>query len=309
MYGIEKAISQIRALETPTVIENKPMSELTTFKIGGPISAIVFPNSFAAVEPVISVIRDCGSEPLFLGNGSNLLCADDAIKRIAVCSRPDGSGYQPYTEVLPGNRVAASTGSLLGRLAMFAMANGLSGLEWASGIPGTLGGAVKMNAGAYGGEMSQIIETVTVISASGKKLTLSGADCRFSYRHSRFCEDEQEFITTVVIKLQPGDSSEIQRKMKELSRRRKENQPIDLPSAGSVFKRPANGYAADLIEKAGLKGYRVGGAAVSEKHSGFIVNLGGALCSDVLRVMEHVQEEVLRQFGVGLEPEIKIITA
>jgi UDP-N-acetylmuramate dehydrogenase len=307
MTEIDNVIAKIRALKTPTIIENEPMSKLTTFKIGGPIRAVVFPNSFEAVEPVIAAIRHGGLEPLFLGNGSNLLCTDNPIERIAVCSRPDGSGYQPYTELLPGNRIAASSGSLLGRLAMVAMTNGLSGLEWASGIPGTLGGAVKMNAGAYGGEMSQVIETVTAISPSRKERTLSNADCRFSYRHSRFCSDESKFITAAVIKLQPGDPVEIQSKMRELSKRRKDKQPIDLPSAGSTFKRPKDGYAAELIEKAGLKGYRIGGAAVSEKHSGFIVNLGGAVCSDVLRVMEHVQEEVLRQFGIELEPEVKII--
>jgi UDP-N-acetylmuramate dehydrogenase len=290
------------------VLENEPMALHTTFKIGGPIRAIVYPNTFEALGKVMGLLGARGVEPFVLGNGSNLLCGDGAIDRIAVCTRPGGSDYLPYMELIEKTEVlAVSAGAMLPQVAMLALGESLSGMEFAAGIPGTLGGAVRMNAGAYGREMKDIVRMVETITLEGQIKLYLEENLEFSYRHSIFSERSDEIISKVFLNLEPGERDEIQAEMRKLSNKRKASQPLDLPSAGSTFKRPAGGYAAELIDKAGLKGFAVGGAQVSEKHAGFIVNRGGATCDDVLRVMEHVQEEVLKQFGVALEPEVLLV--
>ena len=204
-----------------------------------------------------------------------------------------------------GERIIAEAGASLGYIASTACNAGLTGLEFAHGIPGSVGGAVSMNAGAYGGEMVQVTESVTFLTPDGELCTVPGAACDFSYRHSRF--QNGEIVVSAVFRLTEGDERAIRDTMAELNRRRREKQPLELPSAGSAFKRPVGGYAAAMIDQCGLRGYRVGNAAVSEKHAGFIVNLGGATCADVLAVMNGVRETVNAQLGVLLEPEIRRI--
>ncbi|MDR0819142.1 MAG: UDP-N-acetylmuramate dehydrogenase [Oscillospiraceae bacterium] len=303
---MDAIVAEIKKLYGATILENEPMNAHTTFKIGGPIRALVYPNTFETLEKLLSLLYRRNITPLILGNGSNILAADEPIERIAVCTRPDGSGYSPYIELVGENVITASSGAMLSQLAVFAANNGLTGLEWAAGIPGTLGGAIKMNAGAYGGEMKQVVEIVTVIE-NGSPREYKNPEMDFSYRRSRISETDGNLVSLASLRLAPGDPDKIKAKMKRFARQRKEKQPLDLPSAGSAFKRPKDGYAAELIDKAGLKGYTVGGARISDKHAGFIVNLGGAVCRDVLAVMEHVQAEVTRQFGVELEPEVKIV--
>jgi UDP-N-acetylmuramate dehydrogenase len=305
---LDALIDEIRKIRDITLLENEPMSRHTTFKIGGPIRALVYPNSFEALEHLMKLTGSSGITPLLLGNGSNLLCSDEPITRIAICTRPDGSGYSPYMEPLGGGALIASSGALLSQLAMLALSESLSGMEFAAGIPGTLGGAVRMNAGAYGGEMKDIVSSVETITSDGKHKTYKNSDLQFSYRHSIFSNNDTEIIAKVTVKLQRGDRDVIQAEMRKLSNQRKAKQPLDLPSAGSTFKRPEGYYAAELIDKAGLKGYTVGAVQVSEKHAGFVVNRGGATYRDVMSVIEHVQSEVLKQFGIELEPEVLPVT-
>jgi len=301
-------IEKIRKIKDITILENEPMALHTTFKIGGPIRALVYPISFDALNELMKLMGKNDIKPLFLGNGSNMLCSDDPIDRIAICTRPNGSGYAPYMELddEEAGIIVASAGASLAQVAMFALSESLTGMEFAAGIPGTIGGAVRMNAGAYGGEMKDIVEFVETISYYGEE-RLDNDECEFSYRHSLFDTLDTTIISKVYVKLQPGNREEIQAKMRQYANRRKAKQPLDLPSAGSTFKRPKDGYAAELIDNAGLKGYSIGAAQVSEKHAGFIVNRGGATCSDVLRLIEYVQSEVLRQFGIELEPEVLIV--
>lgn len=277
----------------PRVLEWEPMSRHTSFRIGGPVRAMVFPGS---AEELRDVLRDCereGLEWFLLGRGSNLLCSDGPIDKIAVHTG------EMRSVTAENDTVTAEAGASLARIAMLAQERGLSGLEFAHGIPGTLGGAVLMNAGAYGGEMKDVIASVTALSG-----VYGNEKCGFSYRRSRF---EGDAVLSATFRLRPGDPEAIRTRMEELMARRREKQPLDLPSAGSTFKRPEGHFAARLIEDCGLKGYAVGGAQVSEKHAGFVVNRGNATFDDVRRLMEHIQETVLRETGVLLEPEVKII--
>jgi UDP-N-acetylmuramate dehydrogenase len=212
-------------------------------------------------------------------------------------------------EVTPVGLIRADAGVTLRRLALFACDNGLTGLEFAHGIPGTLGGAVVMNAGAYGGRMSDAVTAVRVLPVPGEtdaEAEIGSEECGFGYRRSRF-SDGGEVVASVDIRLESGGAGEIAARMEELAARRRSSQPLDMPSAGSAFKRPRDGYAAALIEQAGLKGYAIGGARVSEKHAGFIVNAANATFEDVARLMEYVRDRVLTLFGIELEPEIKIL--
>jgi UDP-N-acetylmuramate dehydrogenase len=202
--------------------------------------------------------------------------------------------------------ITAESGVLLSKLAVFALEHAFSGLEFAHGIPGTLGGAVTMNAGAYGGEMKDIVHKTTAVTQGAHVYDVTGDSHGFSYRHSRY-SDTEDIILSSVLQLKKGNPEEIKSRMDELSKKRRESQPLNMPSAGSTFKRPQGGYAAALIEQAGLKGYTVGEAMVSKKHAGFVVNLGSATFRDVMAVIDHVREMVLNQFGIELEPEVKII--
>ena len=283
-----------------TILENEPMSRHCSFRIGGACDAMLLPSSIEDVEAVCALLAECGEKPFLMGNGTNLLVTDAPLHRIVLRMGEDFSRIDPVN----GTALRAESGATLSRLASFAAARGLAGLEFAHGIPGTLGGAVSMNAGAYGGEMKDVVTSVTYLD---KDLSLRETDdAGFSYRRSRF-SDTDCIVLGAKISLHEDDPDAIRERMRSLAERRRSSQPLDMPSAGSTFKRPAVGYAAALIDEAGLKGYTVGGAQVSEKHAGFVVNRGVACFDDVLRLIEHIQSEVYRVSGIELEPEVKII--
>ena len=283
-----------------TILENEPMSRHCSFRIGGACDAMLLPSSIEDVEAVCALLAECGEKPFLMGNGTNLLVTDAPLHRIVLRMGEEFSRVDPVN----GTALRAESGATLSRLASFAAARGLAGLEFAHGIPGTLGGAVSMNAGAYGGEMKDVVTSVTYLD---KDLSLRETDdAGFSYRRSRF-SDTDCIVLGAKISLHEDDPDAIRERMRLLAERRRSSQPLDMPSAGSTFKRPAGGYAAALIDEAGLKGYTVGGAQVSEKHAGFVVNRGGASFDDVLRLIEHIQSEVYRVSGIELEPEVKII--
>lgn len=286
---------------------NEPMSAHTTFRVGGPARLFLLPKSPEKAEKAAAVCRAEGEPLFFLGNGSNLLAADGGYEGVVLAT-----GGMDRVE-RRGNTVTADCGVPLPRLAAWAAEEGLAGLEFASGIPGTVGGAVTMNAGAYGGELAQVVQTVEYLDETGERRRFSGTECGFSYRHSIFSNHPEWLVLSAELALEPGEKAEIRARMAELNARRREKQPLEYPSAGSTFKRPApkpDGtpvYAAALIDGCGLKGLRVGGAQVSEKHAGFIVNTGGATCADILALMDTVRERVLRERGVELEPEVRLL--
>ena len=303
MDAISQALEIVYDRLPKTVIKlDEPMKNHTSFKIGGPVRAMFFPESAAVLGELSAVLGGYGIFPLIIGNGTNLLADDGALDLIVV----NMLGLNSITRT-GDHEMRADAGVSLSRLAVSACEYGLTGLEFAHGIPGTLGGAVSMNAGAYDTEMADVVCSTTVLSADRGQVTLTGADLGFSYRHSRFSESG-EVILTSDIKLCKGDTISIRAKMDQLGDRRRESQPLEMPSAGSIFKRPGAGYAAELIDLAGLKGYTYGGAQVSEKHSGFIVNRGDASFLDVMAVIDHVRETVLKQHGVELELEVKIVS-
>ena len=281
--------------------ENEPMSRHTTFRIGGPARLMALPRDRKEVAAAVRAAAEAGVRPFFLGNGSNLLVSDRGYEGFIVKT----TGLD-QTRVV-NRRLRAESGISLARLAMAAWGRGLTGLEFAHGIPGTLGGGVAMNAGAYGGEMSQVLTAVTFLNEVGQVVTLPVENCALTYRHSLFTDHPEWLILEAEFELAQGIPTLIKIKMDELAQKRRTKQPLDQPSAGSTFKRPEGYFAAALIEQCGLKGLSVGGAQVSEKHAGFVVNRGGATAEDVLRLMEQVQERVLRQTGVELEPEVKLL--
>ena len=280
--------------------ERESMSAHTSFRIGGAASVMFFPRTDEELAYLLVSCRESGTRTLVMGNGTNLLVAD-RLPEMAVIKT---TGLDAICE--RDHVITAGAGALLSRVASRALESGLSGLAFAAGIPGSAGGAVYMNAGAYGGEMKDVVKSVTALDKDLHAVRYSAEECGFSYRHSRF-SDTELIILSVEIALRPGNKAEIKAEMDELARKRRAKQPLNLPSAGSTFKRPQNGFAAAMIEEAGLKGYTVGGAQVSEKHSGFVVNKGGATFSDVLTVMEYVREMVKARTGVELVPEVKII--
>ena len=281
--------------------EHEPMSRHTTFRIGGPARLMALPRDRKEAAAAVRAAAELGIRPFFLGNGSNLLVAD--------------RGYEGFIVKLTGldqtrvvnRRLRAESGISLARLAMAAWGCGLTGLEFAHGIPGTLGGGVAMNAGAYGGEMSQVLTAVTFLDEAGQVITLPAQECALTYRHSLFTDHPEWLILEAEFELAQGVPTLIKIRMDELAQKRRAKQPLDQPSAGSTFKRPEGHFAAALIEQCGLKGLSVGGAQVSEKHAGFVVNRGGATAEDVLQLMEQVRERVLRDTGVELEPEVKLL--
>ena len=283
------------------VLVNEPMASHTTFRIGGPADYFVMPET---VEELAAVLKLCKEEamPYFiLGNGSNLLVGDKGFRGVVIQLYKNFDGI-----VLEGTKITAKAGAMLIRVAKEAGRAGLTGLEFASGIPGTIGGAMVMNAGAYGGEMKDVVTAVTILTKDGEIKTLSGEEMNFRYRGS-VVEDEGYIVLEAVMELKEGNLEEIQVRMDELSVQRKTKQPIEYPSAGSTFKRPEGYFAGKLIQDAGLRGYQVGGAQVSEKHCGFVINAGGATAADVMNLMKDVSDKVNAQFGVTLEPEVKRI--
>ncbi len=284
------------------LLENEPMSRHTTFHIGGPARGMFCPKTADEAAAVLALCHSAGLAPFFRGNGSNLLVSDAGYPGVILSTAKLARDLTMEDDTA----VYASSGVLLSQLANFAAENGLSGLEFASGIPGSVGGAVRMNAGAYGGEISGVLERVDYLDETGTAHSLTAAECGFAYRRSAFCKNPW-LITGARFRLRPGESLKIKGDMAELNRRRREKQPLEYPSAGSTFKRPQEHFAAALIEECGLKGCQVGGAQVSEKHSGFVVNRGGATCADVLALMALVKAQVLDKTGVLLEPEVEIL--
>lgn len=277
----------------------EPMSRHTSFHIGGPAALMALPGTVEEAVAAVKTASELGIEPFFMGNGSNLLVADEGIERFVVKTVP---GLEECR--LQGQEISAGSGVPLARLAVFARDRGLSGLEFAHGIPGSLGGAVTMNAGAYEGQMAQVVRSVTCLTERGALETVT--ECGFGYRKSCF-SDGRRLILGARLALVPGDPESIRSKMEELSVRRHAKQPLEYPSAGSMFKRPEGHYAAALIEQCGLKGMTVGGAQVSEKHAGFVINRGGATCRDVLELVDQVRARVLAQTGVELEMEVRVL--
>ena len=289
-----------RELPELEVRRMEPMSAHTTLHIGGPAAAMAFPRGDALGRTVALALK-AGVKPLLVGSGSNILAPDGVLDRFVVMTR---SG-EPEIRV-EGTSVCAEAGATLAKIAAAARDAGLTGFEFAAGIPGTLGGALLMNAGAYGGEIKDVAASTVWLDGNGDKRETVGAGHGFGYRQSIFANTEA-YILSGRIDLAPGDPEAIRARMDELAEKRRASQPLDVPSAGSAFKRPANGYAAAMIDGCGLRGLRVGGACVSEKHAGFIVNTGGATCADVLELIEKVRRAVFERFGTELEPEIRVV--
>ena len=301
---MEKIFEQLHSALSATCPElelrmDEPMSRHTSFRVGGPAALIALPKTAEEAQACIKTAVSLGVEPFFLGNGSNLLVPDEGVQRFLIKPVP---GLNQI--VRDGNTITAGSGVTLARLAMFARDNDLTGLEFAHGIPGSLGGAVFMNAGAYGGEMAQVVRSVTCLNIDGEIETVTDFD--FGYRKSIF-SDGKRLILSAVMELQPGDRAAITARMDELAAQRQSKQPLEFPSAGSMFKRPVGHFAGALIEQSGLKGFTVGGAQVSEKHAGFVINAGGATCSDVLELVRQVQMRVMEKFGVELEMEVRVL--
>ena len=293
---------------------DEPMARHTTFPVGGPVPVMALPKDEGEAQTVLHIAAmEFGIRPFFMGKGSNLLVSD-AGADLLVVKAYDGLGR---LELLPGGEwpgyqtILAGSGVSLARLSNFALEHGLTGLEFAHGIPGSVGGGVYMNAGAYGGELGQVVSSVSAVGLPCEEDVRRYVNPQFSYRHSRF-QEQDEFILRACFTLKPGNPAEIRAKMDDFAQRRREKQPLEYPSAGSTFKRPAPAdgrpvYAAALIDQCGLKGLAVGGAQVSEKHAGFVINRGGASCRDILELIAQVRERVFRETGITLEPEVRCL--
>ncbi len=282
------------------VLVREPMSRHTTFRTGGPADLLVQPKA-EQIAPILEVCRNEEIPWTVIGNGSNLLVGDGGIRGVVL-----EIGKQMSDIVIKGTVITAGAGAMLSSIASRAAAAELTGMEFASGIPGSLGGAVVMNAGAYGGEMKDILQEVTVLTPEGTVQTLSVEELELSYRHS-IIPEKGYLVISAILKLQQGNADEIQRIMDDLKEKRVSKQPLEYPSAGSTFKRPEGYFAGKLIQDAGLRGFRVGGAQVSEKHCGFIINRDQATSTDICQLMQQVSEIVYEKFGVRLEPEVKKI--
>ena len=279
----------------------EPMKDHTSFRIGGEVEVMVFPKSAGELSALLRLCAAIEEKPSILGAGTNVLAPDEGMKGIVICLKDCLDGLEQIDE----NRIRIMAGVTMTRAAIFAANLGLGGLEFAHGIPGTVGGGVYMNAGAYGGEIKDVCESVDIMDFDGNIHTLSGDEMGFSYRHS-ILEDQEGIVLSAVFRLEKKPVEVIKAKMKELMGKRSASQPLDLPSAGSAFKRPVGGYAAALIDKAGLKGYQVGGAAISTKHAGFAVNLDNASAQDVKNLLSQVSDIVFEKSGIRLEPEVRI---
>ena len=288
-------------VDAAKVQKDEPMKKHTTFRIGGPADYFIMPSNEKELAETIRVCREFSIPIYIVGNGSNLLVGDKGFRGAIIQLYKSMGTFQ-----VEGNQITAQAGCSLAQIANAALDAALTGFEFAAGIPGTLGGAVVMNAGAYGGEMKDILKSVTVLTADGQEKELTPGELDMSYRHSSITE-EHYMVLGVTIALEAGSQEQIRAKMEELKEKRVEKQPLEYPSAGSTFKRPEGYFAGKLIMDAGLRGFQVGGAAVSEKHCGFVINKEKATASDVYRLIQEVQQEVYRQFGVELETEVKMV--
>lgn len=283
------------------VLSDEPMMNHVTFKVGGPARYYVIPQTMEALAEVIRMHKEEGKPYAILGKGSNLLVRDEGYEGTVIQILSNLSAYH-----LEGPTLTAEAGVMLGKLANVLLEQELAGFEFASGIPGTLGGAVTMNAGAYGGEMKDVIKSVKVLDQEGNIKVLQADELELGYRSSIIAK-KGLVVLEAVMEFTPGRKEEIEARMKDFNGRRREKQPLEYPSAGSTFKRPKGYFAGKLIQDAGLKGYSVGGAQVSEKHSGFVINTGDATCSDILQLIADVKDTVWDKFGVKLEEEVKIL--
>lgn len=280
--------------------EQEPLARYTSFKIGGPAELLLLPQAASDIPTLLALLRRYDVPLHILGGGSNLLISDHGVPGVVLKVGCGGAALSAE------GRVSVGAGCLKATAAVFAQSHGLAGLEFLHGIPGTVGGGVTMNAGAYGGELSQVVAQVTTCDRAGDVTVFPADALAFGYRHSVFRERRELTILCAEFLLAQDDPGTIRSRMDDLIRRRRERQPLEYPSAGSTFKRPEGYFAGKLIEDCGLKGFSVGGACVSEKHAGFVINRGGATCEDVRRVIDHVQRTVLNTFGVELECEIEM---
>lgn len=302
MQDKNKFISELQEFLSPRqVLLDEPMRKHTTFKIGGPADCLVLPQSVKEIVSIFKLIKKYQMPFTVLGNGSNVLVLDKGIRGVVV-KMEDGMSYLRCD----GNKIIAGSGALLKNVANYAADCSLTGLEFAIGIPGSIGGAVFMNAGAYDGDISSVVSAVTAVSLDGEIVRYGAEALAFGYRHSIFQENRQ-VISEVELSLQKGAPGEIVRKMADLTMRRESRQPLELPSAGSTFKRPEGYFAGTLIEQTGLKGFKLGGAQVSAKHAGFVVNADKATAQDVLDLIAEVQRLVYEKHGVRLHPEVRMI--
>ena len=284
------------------IIPRASMARYTTFRVGGPADVLVNITDTREIATALRAARNAGVPATIIGNGSNLLVRDGGIRGLVIRIAGDCADIRRE-----GDMVYAKAGISMSAAAQFALSEGLSGLAEIAGIPGTLGGGVIMNAGAYGGELSQVVTRVDAVTIpDGKVVTFEGPDLGFSYRHSAMME-AGVIVTDVTMHLTPGDPAVIRARMEELAKARRDKQPLNFPSAGSTFKRPVGLFAAKLIDDCGLRGLRVGDAQVSEKHTGFVVNLGKATAKDILTLMDQVRTRVMEKKGVMLEPEVRIL--
>ena len=301
MNSLRQRIASLRIPEE-RILENEPMSRHTSFRVGGKADFFVDVAAEQELAALLALLTGESVPHLLIGNGSDLLFADEGYRGVILHLTGEFENAEAS-----GEYITAGSARLLSSVSSLAAENGLTGMEFASGIPGSLGGAVFMNAGAYGGEMKDIVSRVWVMAPDGSRIEeKTGGEMDCSYRHSAI-QDNAGIVTRVELKLTPGDPAQIRARIRELTEKRNAKQPVNYPSAGSTFKRPSKGYAAALIEAAGLKGVSVGGAEVSEKHSGFIINKGGATASDVLELMRLVRARVYEHSGILLEPEVRII--
>ena len=283
--------------------QQEPMAKHTSLRIGGGAELMAFPKTPEQLAVLLDQSQKLDIHSVILGAGTNILAPDPGIHGLVICLKDALEGM----EALDDTHIRVAAGVTMTRAAMFAARLGLSGLEFAHGIPGTVGGGVYMNAGAYGGEMAQVVASVELMDRKGNRFSLSGEEMEFSYRHSGIQAPEGPIVLGAVFALQKQDPETIRSTMKTLMQKRSASQPLDLPSAGSAFKRPSAGYAAALIDETGLRGYQVGNAGISRKHTGFAVNLGGATAEDMKNLLSQVSRKVFDRTGIRLEPEIRIL--
>lgn len=307
MEKLELAISEIKAaLPGMELLENAAMAEHCSFKIGGPVRAMAYPEDVESLVEICRILKKHGHAPYMLGNATNILFPDEGLKSVFIIN----STKLDKMYMTEDGAICAEAGISLAKLASFAYQHSLEGLEFASGIPGSIGGGLMMNAGAYGGELKDVVESVRAYSLKEQQFVeLSNEECRLGYRTSLFQQEGGYVVLSAKFRLKEGEQPAIAAKSRELNEKRRDKQPLDLPSAGSAFRRPVGGFAAALIEQSGLKGYSIGGAQVSEKHAGFVVNRGGATAAEVRELMAYVKKTVLEKTGVELSPEMIMLPA
>jgi len=305
LENLEKAILEIKkAFPGMKILENENMSEHCSMKVGGPVRALAYPSDATELKAICGILKEHELAPLMLGNCTNTVFPDEGLEDIFAISTENLTKIS----LLPDGAICAEAGVSLAKLALFAQQNGLAGLEFASGIPGSVGGGLIMNAGAYGGEMKDCVESVVCYYLPEQRLyELDREQCAFEYRSSIFKKRGDRVILSAVFRLEKGEGDAIAEKMRDYNSRRREKQPLDMPSCGSAFKRPEGYFAAALIEQAGLRGFAIGGAQISEKHCGFVVNKGGATQDDIHQLLKHVHDTVFEKFQVELEPEMILL--